>query len=98
MRGVVGVHMRGNEVDRHALLLAVLDEIARPGGLRRRGSTDTQPRADLLDGTRAVVIEFVISGLRRLAAPKADIGLVPHFEIPSRHLVDAVTVDEVADK
>ena len=73
----------------------MLDEVVDPGGLRGGGSADAQLRADSLDALGGVIVELEVGGLFGLAGPEVDVGLVPDFEVPLRHFVDAVAVDQV---
>src|SRR4030088_1015870 len=65
---------------------------------RRRGgrrAANTQPRINLLEIERRVIVQFEVAFLSRDAAPKINIRFVPYFEVPLRNFVDAVSIDKV---
>src|ERR1700730_7620222 len=95
LRGIVAVDVCRNEVDRHTVFPAVLDECRNPCGLRRRRPSDAQARIHCLESPGGVVVQRPVSGLLRLACPEIEIGLVPHLEVPPADLVDSVTLDQV---
>ncbi len=68
---------------------------ANPRRLRRRRPADAQLRAYGLDVARGVVVELEVGLLPRRSSPEIEIGLVPHFEVPARHFVDAIAIDQV---
>src|SRR5256886_6715234 len=95
LRGIVAIDVCRDEVDRDTAVLAVLNEIRTPRGLRRRRPADTQARIHRLQSSGGVIVQRPVSGLLRLACPEIQIGLVPHLEVPAADLVDPVALDEV---
>ena len=96
--GVVAVDVAADEVDRHAVLLRMRQEVAGPRALRGGRPTHAQARADRLERAGGVVVQGEVGGLRGLAGPEADVRLVPHLEVPAGHFVDAVARDQVLRK
>src|SRR5580698_8717168 len=80
--GVVGIAMRGDEIDGHVIRRGVLQEVRHPGGSGGRRSTDAQARAYSLERTCGVSIQIEVGLLAGNTIPEIDIRLVPDLEIP----------------
>jgi len=96
--GVVAIDMRGYEVERHMIFGGVRYHVADPCRLRRGRAAHAQAGAHGFEGTRRMVIEGKVGALRGLAAPEADVWLIPDFEVPLRNFIDAVARDQVPGK
>ena len=90
---VVAVDVRGHEVDRDIFFGNVLDEVVGPSGLGRRGAANAQTRTHRFQGDGGDIVQMIVGRFFRLTRPKIQVGLIPHFEIPLRHFVDAVAID-----
>src|SRR5262249_17380503 len=92
---VVGVNVRGNEVNRDFLFDAMGDKSINPSGLRGRGAADAEALVDALYGAGGNLGKVVVGWFFGDALPEIYIRLVPHLEIPLRNFLDAVSIDEV---
>src|ERR1700733_14114928 len=87
--------MSGHKIEWYLGLNGVLDHLGNPGGLRAGRPPDPQTLVSTFDGPGSVIVELKVGGLLRLSGPKVDVRLIPHLEIPLRHLSDAITIHKM---
>ena len=87
--GLLGVEHRTRVVGALAVVTVVGYEVA--GG----GTAHAQAGTDALHGLGRGLVEQEIVGLGAVEEAEVQVWLVPHLEVPRRHLVEAVAVYEV---
>src|SRR5262249_39539373 len=92
---IISVHVRRNEINRNVVLFAIADESVSPRSLGGRMSANADLWAGSLESARSVLVELPVGVLPRIAAPEIEIGLVPDFEIPLAHFLDAISAHEM---
>src|SRR5271163_814701 len=93
--GVVGISMRGDEINGHMIGRGVFQEIRHPRSGGSGGTAYTQTRVYSLQSTRSVSVEVEVGLLAGNATPEIDVRLVPDFEVPLRDFINAISVDEM---
>ena len=88
------VVMRADEVHGRGRAFAVSSEVVQPGVVRRGRAADLQACIDRFDSLGSGAVELEVG--RLVAGPEGlEVGLVPAFERPLRHLVKSVALDPV---
>ena len=102
---VGGVMVRGNKVERNAVLFAILAHVGNMRVVARGGASHPIEFVHGFDRFCRNGVQFVI--IRHRTRPKAalfhaafaaEVGLVPHLEKPSAHLVAPVPFGDVANE
>ena len=91
---VLRVEVRRNEVQRYAVVGAVVDHVLDPVGLRRGGAADAQAPVHRFEPVCTRFVEFEILVFRTRPESR-QVRFVPHFEIPFAHFVESVAPHQV---
>ena len=92
---VDAIGVRGDEVDRHADLRGVLDQLGHPGRARRGRAAHFQLRIDLLDVAHGGVEQVKVGFLIGVFPEAAQVRLVPDLEIPAPDFLLAIALLQV---
>ena len=92
---IVRIRMARYKINRRAVFLHISQKRCYPVRRRRRRSTHPQPRAHGFQVTRRVVIQLKIAAIPGNSVPEINVRLIPDLEVPQRHLVGPITLDQV---